>query len=74
MTEHVENLILEQLRKVRAVQEGHTEKIDELQKRLNGIESQVFRISRENTSTYAELIEDRHRLDSCQKRLECLEL
>jgi tetrahydromethanopterin S-methyltransferase subunit G len=73
MTENVENLILEQLRKIRGVQDDHTAKLDQLLSRLNGVEKQVSRITREEASNYAEIIEDRHRLDAVVKRLERIE-
>lgn len=73
MTENVENLILEQLRKIRGVQDDHTAKLDQLLTRMNGVEKQVARIVRDDAETYAELIADRHRLDAVIKRLERIE-
>ena len=73
MTENVENLILEQLRKIRNVQGEHTAKLDQMLARMNGVEKQVSRITREEADTYAELIDDRHRLDAVVKRLERIE-
>ena len=73
MIENVENLILEQLRKIRSVQDDHTAKLDQLLTRMNGVEKQISRITREEANTYAELIDDRHRLDAVVKRLERIE-
>ena len=73
MTENVENLILEQLRKIRSVQDDHTAKLDQLLTRMNGVEKQISRITREEANTYAELIDDRQRLDAVVKRLERIE-
>lgn len=73
MTENVENLILEQLRKIRGVQDDHSAKLDQLLNRMTGVEKQVSRITREEANTYAELIDDRHRLDAVVRRLERIE-
>lgn len=73
MTENVESLILEQLRKIRSVQDDHSAKLDQLLTRTNGVEKQVSRITRDHANTYAELIEDRHRIDAVVKRLERIE-
>jgi hypothetical protein len=73
MTENVENLILEQLRKIRGVQDDHSAKLDQLLGRMNGVEKQLSRITRDEANTYAELIDDRHRLDAVVKRLERIE-
>jgi len=73
MTENVESLILEQLRKIRSVQDDHSAKLDQLLTRTNGIEKQVSRITRDDANTYAEMIEDRHRIDAVMKRIERIE-
>lgn len=73
MTENVENLILEQLRKIRGVQDDQSAQLDQLLTRMNGVEKQLSRITRDEATNYAELIDDRHRLDAVVKRIERIE-
>jgi septal ring factor EnvC (AmiA/AmiB activator) len=73
MTENVENLILEHLKLMRTELGAVRLRVDEIHDRLNGLERHVSRIARDDANTYAELIEDRHRVDALVKRLERIE-
>ena len=73
MTENVENLLLEHLKKIQAEQSAARDRDRELLTRLGQIKSMVARIGRDNAHAFEEQIEDRHALDALKERLERIE-
>lgn len=73
MTENVENLLLEHLKKIQAELADSRERDGQLLAQLNGIESMVARYGRDTAEYYAELIADRHATDVLRRRLERIE-
>lgn len=62
MTENVENLMLEHLKKIQAEQTAARERDQEIITRLSHIESGLARITRDESANYAEMVEDRSSL------------
>ncbi|GLK45285.1 MULTISPECIES: hypothetical protein [Novosphingobium] len=60
MTENVENLLLEPLKKIQAEQSVARARDREIMTRLGSLESMIARIGRDNAHAYEEQIEDRH--------------
>ncbi|MBU2842614.1 hypothetical protein [Acidithiobacillus thiooxidans] len=68
-----DNLVLEQLRKIRAELDAARERDHEILMRLSGIETGLTRIARDEAGNYAELIHDRHSIDRMRERLDRIE-
>lgn len=73
MTENIENLILEHLKKIQAEQTAARERDAEILTRLASIENGLARISRDEALTYSELVQDRHVVDKLKERIERIE-
>lgn len=73
MSEQIENLILEHLKKIQAEQSASRERDTEIMSRLANIESGLARITRDESNTYSELIQDRHSVDKLRERIERIE-
>jgi hypothetical protein len=73
MTETVENLMLEHLKKIQAEQSAARERDTEILSRLSHIESGIARIARDESMNYGEIIEDRHTVDKLKERIERIE-
>lgn len=73
MTENVENLMLEHLKKIQAEQSAARERDQEILTRLSHIESGIARITRDESANYAEIVGDRHVVDKLKERLERIE-
>jgi hypothetical protein len=73
MTENVENLLLEHLKKIQGEQAAARDRDKEQMSRLGQIESMIARIGRDNAHAYAEQVEDRHALDALKERVERIE-
>ena len=73
MTENIDNLILEHLKKIQAEQAATRERDHEIMSRLANIESGLARITRDESMTYGELIQDRHVVDKLKERIERIE-
>jgi Trk K+ transport system NAD-binding subunit len=73
MTEEIENLVLEHLKKIQAEQTAARARDREMMTRLSQIESAVARIGRDIAHGYEERIEDRHALDALRERVERIE-
>lgn len=71
--ENVENLMLENLKKIQAEQSAARERDQEIISRLSHIESGLARITRDESANYAEMVEDRHAVDKLRERLERIE-
>ncbi|MCE5394501.1 MAG: hypothetical protein JJ693_07930 [Acidithiobacillus sp.] len=68
-----DNLVLEQLRKIRAELDAARERDHEILARLGSIESGVARIAKNEAANYEEIIQDRHALDHIRARLDRIE-
>lgn len=73
MTDNVENLILEHLKKIQAEQGAARERDAQIMARLSMIESGIARIARDESSNYSEIVEDRHAVDKLKERIERIE-
>ncbi|MFT4027977.1 MAG: hypothetical protein QM676_14445 [Novosphingobium sp.] len=73
MTENVENLILEHLKRIQGEQAATRSQLADVLTRLGQIETMVGRLLRDNADAYGERIEDRHSLDALRSRVERLE-
>lgn len=73
MTDHVENLILELLKKIQTEQGAARERDAQIMARLSMIESGIARIARDESSNYTEIVEDRHTVDKLKDRVERIE-
>lgn len=73
MTDNTENLILEHLKRIQAEQAAARERDAEILSRLSHIETGLARITRNEASAYAEIIEDRHTVDKLKERIERIE-
>lgn len=73
MSENVENLILEHLKRIQTEQAAAKERDSEILTRLSHIESGLARITRDEALNYAELIQDRHVVDKLKERIERIE-
>ena len=70
---NIENLILEQLKKIQAEQTAARERDAEIMGRLAGIETGIAKISRDESINYSEIIADRHSIDKLKERIERIE-
>jgi hypothetical protein len=73
MTEKIDNLVLEHLKKIQAEQSASRERDREIMGRLSNIESGIARIARDESNNYAEIVQDRHSVDSLKARIEQIE-
>jgi len=73
MSENIEDLIFETLKKIQAEQAASRERDAKILSRLSRIELAVARIARDEGQNYDELIEDRHTIDKLKKRIERIE-
>lgn len=73
MSQEIDNLILEHLKKIQAEQASSRERDAEIMSRLANIESGLARIARDESTTYSELIQDRHTVDKLRERIERIE-
>ena len=73
MTENIENLVLEHLKKIQHEQSLSRQRDSEIMTRLASIENGIARITRDESNNYSELIQDRHVVDKIKERLERIE-
>jgi hypothetical protein len=73
MTDNVENLILEHLKKIQAELTASRERDRELIARLSQMETMIARIGRDNAHAFADQIDDRHAFDVLKDRVERIE-
>ncbi len=73
MSEQIDNIILEHLKKIQAEQASARERDNEIMTRLGQIESGIARISRDEAGNYAEIVQDRHAVDKLKERVERIE-
>ena len=77
MSDNIENLLLEHMKRMQAEMAGIRQDTAEIKSRLGSIESGIARISQNEAGNYAEIIENRHmyyrlsdRVERLEKRLE----
>lgn len=73
MTEHVENLLLEHMKRMQAEMALARDRHAEVLARFNQIETIPARVVRDVAQNYAERIEDRHAVDALRERVERIE-
>jgi hypothetical protein len=73
MTENVENLILEHLKRFQTEQTAMRGQLTDVVSRLGQIETMMARLLRESADAYGERIEDRHVLDALRSRIDRIE-
>ena len=73
MSENIENLILEHLKRLQAEQSAARERDQEILSRLSHIESGIARLTRDESANYSEIIESRHAVDKLKDRIERIE-
>lgn len=69
MSEKIENLMLEHMKKIQAELSGIRQDSAEIKSRLSSIESGIARIAREEAGNYGEIIENRHMFDKLAERI-----
>lgn len=70
MTENMENLVLEQLRAIRATLTDHTQRFERIEQRLSVIEHQMAGFMAAYAGTQDELAQLRRRVERIEARLE----
>lgn len=73
MSDNIENLILEHLKKIQAEQAASRERDQGIMTRLGMIESGIARITRDESANYAEIVQDRHSVDKLKERIDRIE-
>lgn len=73
MSDNIENLILEHLKRLQAEQTAARERDQEILSRLSHIESGIARLTRDESANYSEIIENRHAVDKLKDRIERIE-
>jgi adenylosuccinate lyase len=73
MTEAIDNIVLEHLKKIQAEQTSARERDAEMLNRLAHIETSIARLARDGADNFAESIADRHVIDKLKERIERLE-
>jgi polyhydroxyalkanoate synthesis regulator phasin len=73
MTENIENLIIEILKKIQTEQGAARDRDMEIVSRLSNIEEGVARIARYETSNYSDIVHDRHIVDILKERVDRIE-
>ena len=72
-TENVENIMLEHLKKIQVELSSIREQNSEIMSRIAYIETGIARISRDESSNYTELVQDRHSMDILKERIKRIE-
>ncbi|MCX8087553.1 MAG: hypothetical protein N3C63_11755 [Rhodocyclaceae bacterium] len=70
MSEQIDNLILEHLKKIQGELAASRERDAEIIARLGQIETALARIARDEAFNYAEIVHDRHLIDRLKERIE----
>jgi septal ring factor EnvC (AmiA/AmiB activator) len=73
MTEAIDNLVLEHLKKIQGEQTASRERDAEILSRLAHLETGVARLARDGADNFAEVIADRHTVDKLKERIERIE-
>lgn len=73
MTDEVDNLVLEHLKKIQGEQAASRERDADILSRLAGIETSLARLARDGADNFAEVIADRHAIDKLKERIARIE-
>jgi hypothetical protein len=73
MSEDVDNIVLEHLKKIQGEQTAARERDAEMLSRLAHIETSIVRLAREGADNFAEAVSDRHAIDKLKEWIERLE-
>lgn len=73
MSEAIDNLVLEHLKKIQSEQAAARERDADMLGRLAHIETSIARLARDGADNFAEVIADRHALDKLKERIERIE-
>jgi hypothetical protein len=73
MSDNIENLILEHLKRIQTEQGNARERDQEILTRLSHIESGLARVTRDESANYSEIIDNRHTMDKLKERIERIE-
>lgn len=73
MADNIENLMLEHLKKIQVELAASRERDSEIMGRLSNIESGIARITRDESITYGEVVQDRHAVDKLRERIDRIE-
>lgn len=73
MSDEIDNLVLEHLKKIQAEQTAARERDAEILTRLGNIELGLARLAREVASNHTESVEDRHAVDRLKARVDRIE-
>jgi DNA-binding ferritin-like protein len=73
MSEGIDNLVLEHLKKIQGEQTAARERDAEMLSRLAQIETSVARLARDGADQFAETVSDRHSVDKLRERIERIE-
>jgi adenylosuccinate lyase len=73
MSDVIDNLVLEHLKKIQAEQTYSRERDAEMLSRLAHIATSIARLARDGANNLAETISDRHAIDKLKERIDRLE-
>ena len=73
MTQEIDNIVLEHLKKIQAEQTASRERDSDILGRLAQIETSIARLARDGVDNFAEIISDRHTVDKLKERIERIE-
>ena len=73
VSENVENLIIENLKRIQAEQAAARDRDQEMLRRIAHLEISISRVARDEAGNYAEIIEDRSMVDRLKDRVERIE-
>ena len=73
MTEVVDDLVLEHLKRIQTEQSASRDRDAEILSRLAHIETSVARLARDGADNFAEVVADRHTVDKPKARIERIE-
>lgn len=73
MSDNIDNVILEHLKAIRAEMASVKTDTREIRSRISSMESSLARLSRETSSNFEEIIENRHMVDELKERVERVE-
>ena len=73
MSKMRDNLVLEQLKKIRTEQSAARDRDAEIFMRLSTIESGIARIAISESGNYSEIVQDRHIVDKLRDRVDLIE-
>jgi hypothetical protein len=73
MSDVIDNLVLEHLKKIQAEQGASRERDSDILSRLAQIETSIARLARDGVDNFSEIITDRHAVDKLKERIERIE-